>query len=73
MLASSGSWTGTDRLGASFDERWDLIDYIRPQNAGTTMRSTGAWSPRVQAPSCKSPAMDEPSPYKIFGAVSSGW
>ena len=34
----------------SDDERWDLIDYIRAHNAGTTMGSTGAWSPPVQAP-----------------------
>ena len=34
----------------SDDERWDLIDSIRAHNAGTTMGSTGAWSPPVQAP-----------------------
>ena len=34
----------------SDDERWDLIDYIRAHNAGTTMDDTGAWSPPVQAP-----------------------
>jgi len=34
----------------SEDQHWDLIDYIRAHNAGTTMQSTGSWSPPVRAP-----------------------
>jgi mono/diheme cytochrome c family protein len=34
----------------SDDETWDLIDFIRAHNAGLVLRSTGNWSPPVQAP-----------------------
>ena len=29
---------------------WHLIDYVRANNAGITERTTGAWTPAVQAP-----------------------
>ncbi len=29
---------------------WDLIDYVRANNAGVTQRVTGAWTPPLQAP-----------------------
>jgi putative copper export protein/mono/diheme cytochrome c family protein len=34
----------------SDDQRWALIDYIRAHNAGLVFRSTGDWSPPLQAP-----------------------
>ncbi len=34
----------------SDDDRWDLIDYVRANNAGLNFQSTGAWSPPLQAP-----------------------
>ncbi len=37
-----------DALGA--DARWALIDFLRAQNAGMTMRRTGAWTVPVPAP-----------------------
>ena len=32
------------------DDRWDLIDYVRAHNAGLVVRSSGTWTPPVQAP-----------------------
>jgi mono/diheme cytochrome c family protein len=34
----------------SDDQIWHLIDYVRANNAGITERTTGAWTPPVQAP-----------------------
>ncbi len=34
----------------SEDDRWDLIDYVRAQNAGLTLGVAGTWETRVQAP-----------------------
>jgi len=34
----------------SDDQIWHLIDYVRANNAGLTERTTGAWTPPVQAP-----------------------
>jgi mono/diheme cytochrome c family protein len=34
----------------SADDRWDLIDFIRANNAGLTFQATGAWSPPLRAP-----------------------
>ncbi len=34
----------------SDEQRWDLIDYVRAHNAGTTMSRAGNWSPPIQAP-----------------------
>jgi mono/diheme cytochrome c family protein len=31
-------------------DRWDLIDYVRAHNAGTTMQATGMWSHPIAAP-----------------------
>ncbi len=34
----------------SDDQIWHLIDYVRANNAGIAQRTTGAWTPPVQAP-----------------------
>jgi mono/diheme cytochrome c family protein len=33
------------------DQRWDLIDYIRANNAGVAFQADGSWPHQVQAPS----------------------
>jgi hypothetical protein len=34
----------------SDDQLWDLIDFVRAHNAGTTRAATGRWSPPIPAP-----------------------
>ena len=34
----------------SEDDRWNLIDYIRAYNAGLVFRTSGSWTPPLQAP-----------------------
>ncbi len=48
----------------SEDERWNLIDYIRANNAGLNYAATGNWSPNIKAPSFQAECKD--------GAVDSG-
>jgi putative copper export protein/mono/diheme cytochrome c family protein len=51
-IARSDGRLGMPGFGAALDDaaRWELIDFIRANNAGVTHARTGRWSPPVPAP-----------------------